>query len=432
MYIILGYGKTGQAVAKFFLKNNIQFLINDSNTNILHANNLEGRILESPPHNSVGIKAIICSPGISTQYLPTNDFIIFAKNNNIPIISDIQLFYEFFPSKKYIAITGTNGKSTTTTLTYEILKNAGLNVALCGNIGTSPFENAINCDICVLEISSFQLEITHNITFDFSAIINITPDHLDRYPTIQEYSKEKLRIIELSKKCITNQNIHHNFQNTLSFSVTEENTGYFFKNGNIFLNQKILCQFPTTQLLGLHNTENILCAFALCHLFGIEINQICDGISKFKGIQHRLELIHTTKDIKYYNDSKATNLDSTYNALRALSGNIFLIAGGKLVEDITGIFEKKEFQNVKMIALIGSCAGKISKELQEYNNKNTKKIKYFLCGSLEKAVELLTQEAQKVENSSILLSPFCKSFDQFKNFEERGEKFKKYVEALVI
>jgi UDP-N-acetylmuramoylalanine--D-glutamate ligase len=432
MYIILGYGKTGQAVAKFFSNNNIQFLIHDSNTNILHEHNLDGRILESPPHNATGIKAIICSPGISTQYSPTNDFITFAQNNNIPIISDIQLFYEFFPNKKYIAITGTNGKSTTTTLTYEILKNAGLNAALCGNIGTSPFANAIHCDICVIEISSFQLEITHNITFDLSAIINITPDHLDRYPTIQEYSKEKLRIIELSKKCIVNQNIHHNFTNTLSFSITDENNGYFFKNGNILLNQQILCQFPTTPLLGSHNTENILCAFALCHLFGIEINQICNGISQFKGIQHRLELIHTKKGIKYYNDSKATNLDSTYNALRALPGNIFLIAGGKLVEDVTGIFAKKEFQNVKIIALIGSSAGKISKELQEHNSKNTKKIKYFLCGNLEKAVELLTQEAKKLENSNILLSPFCKSFDQFKNFEERGEKFKKHVESLVI
>ena len=141
MYIILGYGKTGQAVAKFFLQNKIQFLMNDSKTNILHEDGLSGRILESPPYSAVGIKAIICSPGISTQYSPTNDFVIFAKNNHIPIISDIQLFYEFFPNKKYIAITGTNGKSTTTTLTYEILKNAGLNAALCGNIGISPFEN---------------------------------------------------------------------------------------------------------------------------------------------------------------------------------------------------------------------------------------------------------------------------------------------------
>lgn len=432
MYIIYGYGRTGKAVVNFCLQNNIKFLIYDDNSTLLQDDKITGKVIDFPPQNAENIDAIIFSPGISTKYNPSNQFVDFAKKYHIPMISDIELFMRFFPKKKYVAITGTNGKSTTVTLVYEIFRYAGYSVALSGNIGVSPFENAIDCDVCILEVSSFQLEITNGIEFDISAVLNITPDHLDRYSTLENYKKEKMRICELSKQSIVNIHIENSYQNVINFSISHENTGFYVKGDIILYQNKEICLFPQTLLLGEHNRENILCAFAVSYLFGVNLEKISGAISVFKGIEHRLELVLEKHGILFYNDSKATNLDSTYNALRAINGDIFLIAGGKLVEDITGIFEKEEFRNVKMIALIGSSAGMIAKELNHYNNQcENKKIKFFLCGTLEKAVYLLYEESKKYGKATVLLSPFCKSFDQFKNFEERGKEFKGYVNALV-
>ncbi len=359
-----------------------------------------------------------------------------AAEKEIPVWSEIEFFAQALKalrdeqnySAKVIAITGTNGKSTITTMTYEICKNAGLNASLSGNIGVSPFENAIDCDVCVLEISSFQLEITHGVKFDISLISNITPDHLDRYQTFENYAQEKLRIAELSKICIINEAVHHNCINAVPFSTIKSVDGYYFYDGYIYFKSEKLCKIPNTT--NPQNPENIISVFALTHLFGVNTNNITNAISRFVGVEHRLEFVCEKNGVKYYNDSKATNLDSTYNALQILKGDILLIAGGKLVDDISGVFSKKEFQAVKMIALIGSSAGKIKKELQEHNKKNSCKIKHSIAGNLESAVKILTEEAKKYKTPIILLSPFCKSFDQFSNFEERGKKFKEILSLL--
>ncbi|MDA0617376.1 MAG: UDP-N-acetylmuramoyl-L-alanine--D-glutamate ligase [Proteobacteria bacterium] len=426
MYIVFGYGKTGKAVANFFVKEGIGFCI--YNETAIDDIAVQKFIITQLPADISSIKAIITSPGISTKYNVESKFIQDAKQSGVPIVSDIQLFMKLFPQKKYIAITGTNGKSTITTLTYEICKNAGLRVALSGNIGVSPFENATDCDVCVLEISSFQLEITHGVQFDVSLVSNITADHLDRYSTLESYAYEKLRIAELSKQCIINETVTHNYKNIVPFSTEKTVDGYYFQNGSIYFKGVKLCVIPKTP--NPQNPENIISAFALTHLFGVDVNKITEAISQFNGIEHRLEFVCEKNGVKYYNDSKATNLDSTYNALQILNGDILLIAGGKLVDDISGVFAKKEFQTVKMMALIGSSAGKIKKELQEHNEKNSYNIKHSLCGNLENAVKLLTQEAKKYKNPIILLSPFCKSFDQFSNFEQRGKKFKEILSLL--
>lgn len=422
MYIILGYGRVGKAVAKFLINNDIDFAIADSAP--ISDSLVEKHIIKEFPTDIANIKAIVASPGISSKYNIQNPFIQAAKQANIPIVSDIQLFMEMFPQKKYIAITGTNGKSTITTLTYEICKHAGIKASLSGNIGFSPFENAIDCDVCVLEVSSFQLEITNNVHFDLSLISNITPDHLDRYTLLENYTKEKLRITELSKKCIINETVHHNYKNTIPFSVSNMIDGYYFHDKCVYFGREKLSPIPTTP--NPQNPENIISALALTHCFGINIEKIVEAIQSFGGIEHRLEFVREIKGVRFYNDSKATNLDSTYNALRILKGDILLIAGGKLTDDIDGVFSKEEFRSIKMIALIGSSAGKIKKELQSCNSK----IKHSLCGNLQTATKVLFGEAKKYNNPIIVLSPFCKSFDQFGNFEERGQRFKEVVSSL--
>lgn len=439
MNIILGYGRTGRALAHFFQNTNKDFTIFDENPQSLSQTDFPKNIIHEIPKSSLEIERIIVSPGISTQYSrsqnSTNNFITFAEENAIPMVSDIELFMKLFPKKEYLGITGTNGKSTTTTLLNHILQKCGLNSALCGNIGVSPFENAINSEICAVEISNAQIELTHNIQFDISAITNLSPDHLDRYPSVELYYKMKLEIASLSKTLIVNQSILENFtiehKNVIPFSIETQCDGYYIYNNKIFFKGLEICQLPKIQLLGKHNLENILCAFAVCHQFGCDVEKSVNAISEFQGISHRLQHIATKNGVKFFNDSKATNLDSTLNALRAFNLPVFLIAGGKLVEDISGIFAKEEFANVETVGIVGACSAIIAKEIHKHNEKNpSKKIKYILCGDIKKATEMLYIEAQKIQNSSILLSPFCKSFDQFKDFEHRGDYFCKVVENL--
>lgn len=431
MYLILGLGRTGLAVANYFLTKNINFVFNDDSKSHLSKVLQEKFVASASEIVGKNIEALILSPGISSKYNVVNSFVIYAKENGIPIISDIELFQKFYPEKIYIGVTGTNGKSTTSTLVYEILKNAGKSVVLCGNIGTSPFANAIDAEICVIEISSFQLEIT-NAKFEIGAIINITPDHLDRYPTTEYYAKEKLKIINLAKKTIVNANLNCKDANVITCSH-EELADYEIMNNEITFKHNVVCKFPKMKLIGNHNKQNVLFGFAVCHQLRIEKDVIINTIENFNAIEHRIEFVDNIENVSFYNDSKATNIDSTLNALQAISGPTFLIAGGKLVENISNLFENSAFKHVKMVALIGSAAGVIAKALQEHNNRNiNRQIKYCLSGNIEKAIEDLYFHAKKVENSTILLSPFCKSFDQFSSFEERGKLFKEYITNLII
>jgi UDP-N-acetylmuramoylalanine--D-glutamate ligase len=430
MYIIIGLGKTGLAVAKHLKRNNIEFICNDHKNASVPSELLQHFVKMPNDIPNVAITAMVLSPGISSIYSASNAFVLFANERKIPIISDIELFCKFFPNKKYIGITGTNGKSTTSTLVWEIFKNAGYNAALCGNIGVSPFANAIDAEICIVELSSFQLEIT-NVQLEIGAIINIIPDHLDRYHTLENYKKEKLKIVALSKKAIVNLELEIHGENVVTCSHIAD-ADCKIVDDMIFVNGQKVCAFPKVRLLGVHNRQNILFAFAIAFEFGIPSDIILKTIENFNAIEHRIEFAGKLKGTTFYNDSKATNIDSTLNALRAINSPTFLIVGGKLVEDITNLFENDAFENVKMIAAIGSSAGVIVKELQKYNtNRPSRQIKFCISGNVEKAVKDLFFHAKNLNDAVVLLSPFCKSFDQFTSFEERGKLFKKCINELI-
>lgn len=378
---------------------------------------------------------IVISPGISTD-LP---FVKLAHELNIPVWSEIELAYRVSKAP-IIAITGTNGKTTTTALTGKIIKNYYKNSLVAGNIGIPLTENIYNVPkdaYVVAEISSFQLETIDLFCPKVSAILNITPDHLNRHKTFENYCMAKAKVFQ-------NQNENDytvlNFDDKLCrqlasktkahvvfFSVENKlDEGVFLDEGKIKINFKnineTLMDAEQINLLGKHNISNVLAAVAISVCVDVPLNIIYNTIKDFKAVSHRLEFVREINGIKFYNDSKATNVDSAVKALQAIETPIILIGGGydKNVDFYDWI---KEFKNVRKLILIGQVKEKIAKQCEELGFFD-----YVICQTFEDAVKKSFEIAKS--NDSILLSPACASWDMFSNFEKRGDLFKSIVNSL--
>ena len=426
--LIFGAGVSGLGVLNFCQKKGINCLVYDDNPA------KTGIKLEDI--NFTQFEGLVLSPGIKLSH----PLVLKARESGLRVISDLEVFKMFAPSSlKIIGITGSNGKSTTSSLVYHILKEAGKKAFLGGNIGISPLaEQAFNSEFCVLEVSSYQLEITDFI-FDASVILNITPDHLEHHAGMEGYIKAKARILRgkgfrlVSADC---PNLEA-FQNGATlFSVHKKlEQGFYIKQNKLFKNGVEIHALPAfPNLKGEHNLENILAAIIICHEFcGLSIEEIITAISSFKPLPHRIELVAEKQGVTFINDSKATNASSTKTALKALGKRpVFLIAGGRAKEEgIEALIGQPEFSMVKEVVLIGEASGDFTKKIIAFNREfPEKQINYFIAGTLERAVKLAFTSAKKVKNATVLLSPLCASFDQFKNFEERGEVFKKLVKEL--
>nr|WP_300002291.1 UDP-N-acetylmuramoyl-L-alanine--D-glutamate ligase [Tissierella sp.] len=383
------------------------------------------------------IDLIVKSPGIPLS----NKTIEEAIERKIPITNDIEIGSLLSKSKNIIAITGTNGKTTTTTLTGEIFKNEGLNAFIGGNIGKSVIQEMIDAkvgDVFILETSSFQLENTLNFKPKISLIINITPDHLDWHGSFENYIESKKKIFKNQDKSdftILNYDdpllktfeseVHSNI---IYFSVKEKlERGVFIEDGNIVikLDKTRIGLLPIDQLLlkGKHNLENVLGSVAISFVNGVKIETIRDTILSFKGVEHRLEFVEEKNGRKFFNDSKGTNTDSSIKAIEAIEENIVLIAGGydKRIEFDEFI---KSFKNrVKSLVLLGQTSQQIKETALAYGFKEI-----FLAGDMKEAVNLAYKLSKSGDN--ILLSPACASWGMFKNFEERGKVFKSIVASL--
>ncbi len=398
MKLVLGLGLSGKASARFLVKQGHKVTVYDDDPktyeqvpNVIYQE--KGR-----PFDWASCDQVIVSPGIP----PSHPLYQGALERKIEVIGEVELALRHLTHRPMVGITGTNGKTTVTLLVAHLLEEAGKKSRAVGNVGTPLIDEVLHPDqkaILSLELSSFQLERVQTKALLGGVILNVTPDHIDRYDTMEAYAKAKGQIANILQKgspFIINPSIKALAPELFNFSHQT---------------------LPTTN----REEENISAAVSLVKVFGLTDSQIEKGLSTFKKPPHRIELIRTLKGVSYYNDSKSTNLDSTIHALLTLDKNILLIAGGVDKGFLFAPWADYFKNRVKTLFLIGQAAHRIEAEL-----KNT--VPIYQCGTLKEALLLSTTLSSAGDN--ILLSPGCSSFDQFKNYADRGDTFRQLVEGL--
>ncbi len=435
--VILGAGISGIGAAILAKKKKYSVFVSDNgkitNENKLILNTLQIPFEENTHSENIILKAnkIIKSPGIPN----TSTIIQKALKIGIPIVSEIEFAYKFV-DKPIIGITGSNGKTTTTSLIWHILKSAGVNVAAVGNIGQSFAKTVADApaDVYVMEISSFQLENIFTFRPDIAILLNITPDHLDRYNyNLEKYAKTKLKITQnQTDKDIFIYNLDDELINVLikessiaaqkkSFAIKNRADAYFDEQSNCLVYQDFCFKATNLKLRGKHNIYNALAAIIATKTFGISNNYIYEALSDFQPVEHRLQQVDIINKITFVNDSKATNVDSVFYALDAFSENIILIMGGidkgNDYNKIKPIVQKK----VRAIVALGKDNTPIQQAFRGivpvYSTNN-------MSDAVKKAYGLATA------GDIVLLSPACASFDLFKNYMDRGWHFIQEVKKL--
>lgn len=397
---IIGLGRSGLAAAQLLKDKGVDVEVNDcsdseeirARAKILEMQKVKIKIGKHSAQFIQDKELIVVSPGIDNSLI-----FLWAKEKNIPLISEIELAY-WFCRTPIIAITGTNGKTTTTTLIGNLLKNTGKNFAVCGNIGI-PFSQIVlenNYEILVLEVSSFQLERIDRFKPYISILLNISHDHLDRYKTFEEYKKAKYRIFENQGKG--------------DWAIIDASLQ--LKTDKL---PKILCLDK--------KDKNRQAVRLVGKILEIKKEIINKTLKEFKGLEHRLEYVGTIRGIRFINDSKATNVNSVKYALEKVHFPVILILGGKDKGGNFRLLHSIVRQKVKKVILIGEAKQKIEKELSRI-------VPIEAADSLGEAFNLACQAGCK--GDTVLLSPGCASFDMFANFEERGKEFKKLVTACSI
>lgn len=419
---ILGAGLSGLAAAELAHKLGANVFITDFNKK--NKINIKGIELESGGHSNKILNSdlIIKSPGISRK----SKIMKIILNSSIPVVSELE-FASWFTKSFIIALTGTNGKTTTVELINNILKDYGLNTFLGGNIGTPFSTNVLNeisnkknkkDNFHILEVSSFQLEDIKYFKPNISIILNISPDHLDRYDSFKDYLNAKLNIlVNQDQECYAI--INNNDLNISNKKYSAEIINFSFSDNKIIINNSNKSiNTNAIKLIGTHNYENIAAASIVSNLCGVKEKSIINSINNFKPLSHRLEKINIQSNKNYYNDSKATNLSATLAAIESMDKNIILILGGIDKNNSDFSILKNYSSKIKNIILYGQSREDIKNKISNYFNIYT--YKYF-----KDAVEESIKIAESKDN--ILLSPSCASFDQFNSYKERGDYFKEII-----
>lgn len=432
--IIYGLGVSGQAMYDL-LKDECEItLYTDGGSVPDWAQGKNFLRFESEADLPSDIDALLLSPSV-----PLNRPLVKAcRERKIPIVGELELGY-IRSRCRIVAVTGTNGKTTTVSLINHILRRAGRSSHALGNIGV-PFCSMCDVlseqDIAVLEASSFQLESCTRFAPYISAVLNITPDHLDRHGDFASYAAAKKNIFAFQQEgyCVLNADDPvvraiewRGRARKLFFSVEKKTDGCYLESGKIVLKtdgvKESVCDASALLIKGSHNIRNAMCALLVCRALGLTVQELRKGLLSFNGVEHRLEPSGQINGVEFVNDSKSTNIDSTIKAINAYPNRIFLILGGRDKNlDFCDLFAKMPVR-VKKIALIGEAAEKIAQSAQRKGFK-----RYCFCSGLEEAVRTLYAEASS--GDVILLSPACASFDAYGNYAERGEHFKKIVEKM--
>ncbi len=441
--VVLGGGESGVGAAILGKEKGMEVFLSDSGNisrkyrDMLDAEGIEW---EQGMHSMERILAadeVVKSPGIP----PTVPVMQAIAEKGIPVISEIE-FAGRYTDAKMVCITGSNGKTTTTLLTYHILRDAGLNVGLAGNVGKSLALQVAReqHDVYVIELSSFQLENMYEFKANVAVLLNITPDHLDRYDyKMENYIRAKFRIIQnltprdafiywqddpviqaQMKQIVTEAQLfpfaEHREENTHAFVDEDDSV--------VFITPETSMRMPRADLSlnGLHNLYNSMAAGLSACLLDIKKEDIRRALSDFEGVEHRLEFVREVNGVRYINDSKATNVNSCWYALESMPENTVLILGGKDKGNDYSEIEPLVKEKVKAIV----CMGKDNTKLEEFFAGKVPQL--VSTHSLEEAVKQCAEIA--VSGDTVLLSPCCASFDLFSSYEDRGRQFKDAVKAL--
>jgi UDP-N-acetylmuramoylalanine--D-glutamate ligase len=439
--LVVGLGKSGLSAALFLRRSGAQVTVSDMRSAAALAKEIpalleHGISVESGGHGLLTFRRqdlIVVSPGVPMD----TPELVQVKAFGLPVIGELELAAQFLKGN-ILAITGSNGKTTTTALTGEILAAAGLATQVGGNIGVPVvdlIEKSSNQGWSVLEVSSFQLESTHSFHPRIAVILNITPDHLDRHGTFENYAMAKERITAAQTAAdalVLNADNHRTAEAARRSSARiywfslqgQVEQGAWVENQQVVYRAAIdgaiepIIPIDKIPLKGEHNVENVLAAVCAARLAGVSASVIAGSIAAFHAVEHRLEYVATVNGVEYYNDSKATNVDASAKAIAAFPGCIHLILGGKdknsNYADLSDLLRKR----VKAVYTIGSAAEKIESQIRGM-------VPIVHCEVLDKAVAAAGKAAHP--GDIVLLSPACSSFDQFENYEHRGRVFKTLV-----
>jgi UDP-N-acetylmuramoylalanine--D-glutamate ligase len=441
--IVLGGGESGVGAALLGKQRGYQVFLSDggqlkeSYKQELVQNRIE---FEEGGHNAeriLGGDEVVKSPGIPEK----NELVKRIRANKIPVISEIELAYRFKGNSKIVAITGSNGKSTTTSLVYHMCKVAGIDCALVGNIGYSFAKQVAEAPkpLYVAEISSFQLDDIREFRPDIAILLNITEDHLDRYDyKFENYINSKFRIIEnqsnddyfiynLDDEVITNKlktlTLH---TNQLPFSMKQEvKKGAYIKADQMMLKiqeERVSMSIYDFAAKGIHNQHNTMAAGIAASMLGIRKEKIREAVKTFESLEHRMEYVATVRGVDFINDSKATNVNSTWYALESLQKKVILILGGIDKGNDYTLIEDLVKERVKAIVCMGVDNKKIHTAFRDVVSN--------IVDTHSASDAVTTAFGLAAKGDAVLLSPACASFDLFKNYEDRGKKFKEAVKEL--
>ncbi len=444
--LVCGLGRTGISLIPVLLKKGAYVTLQTEKINDIYKEKIEKYqeegvkvFLNKNPNDIISnFDLCIVSPGIDTA----EKFFTIAKEAKVKIISEIE-FSNWFYCGELVAITGTNGKTTTTTLVQKILKEKFSDSRAVGNIGIPFAENVLDSSkdsVFALELSSYQLETTYTLKPKVAAVLNITKDHIQRHKTMNNYILAKEQIfLNQDENDFLVLNYDNSYTKEMSKNTTskviyfskkeilEDTLKVFVKNNIVYTNingnlEEVL-NIDDILIIGEHNIENVLAAIALTSAMGVDIETIKEVVLNFKGVEHRLEYVKTINSITYINDSKATNPDSSINAIKAVTQPIVLIVGGFDKNLPIYDFIKNITKEVRHLIIIGEIKDKFVESCLNIGFTD-----FTVCDTLESAVE----ESYKIAHSGdcVLLSPSCSSSDMFEDFEHRGKVFKEAIYNL--
>ena len=446
--LVIGLGESGLAMAKWLGRQGTVVRVADSRKEPPHIDDLHDAVPEAELFLGdfsdaafAGIDLIAISPGVPVQTPQVQT----AMLQGVPAISEVELFAwglrQLLPAGKIIAITGSNGKTTTTALTVHLLNAVGIPAVACGNISPSVLDALMDVQdakagspalpvVWVLELSSFQLETTYTLNADVATVLNVSEDHLDRYTGMADYAAAKARVFQGQGVMLINRDDAHcrdwqkSDRRVVSFGLnpapTEEDYG--LADGWIVRGNERMVALSSLKLVGLHNAANAMVALALCEAVGAAPTTLVEALCQFPSLAHRVEFVAEVNGVSYYDDSKGTNVGATLAAVQGLGRKVALILGGEGKEQDFSPLKPALAEHARAVALIGRDAQLIGRAIDGCA------VPMRCCHDLEDAVHWCTRQAQT--SDAVLLSPACASFDMFRDYAHRSEVFVDLVRTL--